>query len=439
MPLVLAAVALVLTLGLGAVGSVVTTAEEGDGSTATRTAIPVEPGPVVVESDPDLIDAQIQDPQQALEPTPASSVTAEPAFPAAPTIPPTESPEGIVAGEPTSDATDVSLPSPTPGAFGSEGDPVDPVTTTPQGAIEAATVAEVTCTPGLNASRSLTPGGTNVYDCLLVITLDRLPLSFSSVGLEWTVSSSGATGWDVALGRNDAFQEVNAEWVSGDAPGLGGVESLTADDDEDGDQSNRVFVYTVGFATKLVAPLCGGASYPIVTLSSVITPAFDSIPGTEARHDVTLAETPTLAITQPSAELSRSTIGALQERDGPLAFSHADQTIDAGSMEVTVEGARCGGWTVSISSTEFAASSGALAFLAGNLTVTDIVSGEGAPAPASRSLQLTHEPQALVTAPPMTLPGDVYTYALNLELTIPGGMPPGEYTSTLTVTTSAAP
>jgi len=113
--------------------------------------------------------------------------------------------------------------------------------------------------------------------------------------------------------------------------------------------------------------------------------------------------------------------------------------VDAGRLEITMASAGCGGWSLSISATEFVALAETTAFPAGQLVVKAIGTDQGAPGPVARALQLTTEPQVLVSAPRESRLDDSYTYLLSLELTIPGGTLPGDYSSTVTVTMSAEP
>jgi hypothetical protein len=114
----------------------------------------------------------------------------------------------------------------------------------------------------------------------------------------------------------------------------------------------------------------------------------------------------------------------------PVSYSLTARTnTGSATLQVGNPGG-CTGWSVSISGTDFRYSGVApnqASLPVGNLRVT---------APGKTALQLSAQAKALITGGPADASP---SYPLTLALDIPGGSAAGTYTSTITVSTAAAP
>lgn len=435
LPIVVMAVlpALILAVGLG-MGREAATAFEGEEVTVGAGTVSDQVGSdpaAVVEPDPIAT---------ALAPDPTSTT---PAYPDAPGEAPVSDPAATV--EPTSTeppvvgpATPTEVaPAPVPTAVGID------VAVGPDEAVlaaaESTTIEIGTCLPASGSNSAIDQGGTGVYDCVATITVAQVPEGFAEIVLDWAITTDGPPSWIVELRANGSTGTGEDDgWNPGAAPGLNVIERLGADDDIDGNTADEAFSYAAHFEVRLGAPSCGGPIEPDVVLTPSILPTIDGISGWRRHGELARPVQPVLVVSAPAPLLSRGDTGVLDDAVDRLRFSHADQTVDAGTLDLTVTSGYCGGWNVSISATDFWSEAGDSAFGAGNLALATTGTGSGAPHPAA-ALTLSNGDQSIVSASLEPLPVGTYTYSFSLTLTIPGGTPPGIYISTVTVTTSAAP
>ncbi len=406
-------------------------------------------------------------PAAEIEETPVEAgESADPSNPANPdsvateTLIPTELPPPL---EPTSTLTPVIVPTATMAPVATEpltGDSVpvpDPSASPPptadaaaqdgsppllRGIAERAAIEIDGCIPTTQvATEDFVQGGNIVYGCQATITVADLPVSLTEVLFEWTVTTDVSPGWTADLrmhpGVEDQWDNVDT-WLPGSAPGLVVTQVLTGDD-AGSNTSGGVLTYGVRFDLRLTVPECGGPLDPLVTLTSGVATTIDGVPGASVQGQTVQPVRPVLTIAAPSPSLRRGTTGVLDDPSVPLRFSHADQVVDAGTMELTVTSGYCGGWTVSISATDFLAVDDGVTFDAANLSMIAATDGPGLDGQPGTALPLSPVVQSIVSAQGQPIPAGTYTHSFNLTLTIPGGTPPGIYTSTVTVTASAAP
>ena len=306
-------------------------------------------------------------------------------------------------------------------------------------AAESTAIEIHACELATGSNVAIGQGEASVYACAATITVVPIPLEVAEIVLEWGVIVDVTPGWTAELRtQSDTENEAEAVWIPGTAPGLGVIEHLGPSDDADGDPTDGIFSFEVPFEVRLAAPACGGPIDPDVTVTPSVLPTIDGTEGWRRHGELYRQIRPALAVAAPAPALSRSSTGELDDTQNPLRFSHVDQTVDAGTLDLSVSSSYCGGWMVSISATDFWSESGDAAFGVGNLALVRTGIGPGAPHPAA-ALTLSTGDQSIISAFLEPLPVGTYTYSFDLSLTIPGGTPPGTYVSTVTVSASAAP
>ncbi len=424
-PLLFAVVAMVLVpviaiaLGMGRVPATLAEGEAaavGDGAPADSPA--TEPASTVAPNATEFpVTVNPNETVPATEETPSDTPTEVPVV----ELDPTAAPTSTIVPDATAPAT------------------IDQPEDVVRAAVESTAIEIDACSLPIGSTDVLGQGGTGIYQCAATIAVMTVPEAFTEIVLDWGVFAEVTPGWIVELrSRDDLGDGAEAAWVPGTDPGLEVIEHLAANDDGDGNPADDVFVYEVSFEVRLTAPACGGPIEPDVTISPSVLPTIDGIDGWRRHGELSRRIRPSLAVAAPAPVLSRTGTGELDNANNPLRFSHADQTVDAGTLDLTVISGYCGGWNVAISATDFSSEAGDVAFGVGNLALATTGAGSGAPHPAA-ALKLSNGDQSIVSASLDPLPVGTYTYSFSLTLTIPGGTPPGTYITTVTVTTSAAP
>ena len=341
---VLATMTFALALGVGPGAA---TAVEGDEATAgADTVDPADDSPGLgVSADPTVV---------PLAPDPTET---EPTMSTPPAEAPVEVPIAVGESTPTESPAESATAAdliPTAAATGAGADPIDGTDEAVHAAAESTTIEIGSCLPAPGSTDKIDQGGTGVYDCVATITVASVPAAFSEIVLDWTMTADVTPGWTADLRRHDSGGNGLEEgWVPGTLPGMGAIEILGADDDGDGDGSDGRFTYDVHFGVRLRAPSCGGPLAPDLVMIPSVLPTIDGIPGWRRHGELARAVQPLLSVAPPAPQLSRGTTGALDDPANPLRFSHADQLVDAGTLDLTITSGYCGGWTVSISATDF--------------------------------------------------------------------------------------
>lgn len=423
----------VVALALGA-GRAPVTMADGDAATVGEGG-PVDPSYPDAASSEAAIATESPIPTGPVETTPETEEPAGDAASEGPGVgdpsPPTEAP--VAEPDPTATPPQTVVPSATADAS------IDPPGDALRAAAESTAIEIGVCEPAVGSDAVIGHGGTGTYRCDALITVVQVPAAFTEMVLDWGVVAEVTPGWLVELrALGDTGSGTRESWTPGAAPGLAVVEHLGPVDDVDGNPDDGVFSYEVQFEIRLTAPGCGGPISPDVTVTPSVLPTIDGTAGWRRSGELYRQVRPSLAVNAPVLALSRTATGDLEDAIDPLRFSHASQTLSAGTLSLTVTSGFCGGWAVSISATDFRSEAGGAAFGAGNLLMEATGAGSGVPQPTAM-MTLSNAEQAIVAAVNQPLPAGSYTYAFNLTLTIPGGTPPGTYTATLTVTSTAAP
>jgi outer membrane biosynthesis protein TonB len=199
-------------------------------------------------------------------------------------------------------------------------------------------------------------------------------------------------------------------------------------------QPGGTWSFTMNASPACSAPATGGW-----TISARIAPIRGGVTG----DDVDLPETVFQATaTDGSHTASASVVESSLDWDFEASFGDQQAT---GSLTYKVSGSGCSGWNVSLAANPFtytgeaqgsALEPGHLQLASTGEPVPEL--GDGTGVTATGVIGSLDEPRTVLTA--ASGHGDgTYQQRLNVSITVPGGTPPGTYSSTITVNAATGP